>query len=118
MSLLTLSKRILGKDKKKAPVRNKKLKSVASSATKKKQSVDAHALTSGRIGLMEVVSEKGILQQSSGTVVFKVLPHVTKSQIAHVVESRYGVRVLGVRTSLSHPRLRRRGISKNVTNHF
>ena len=86
MSLLTLSKRIIGKDKKTAPVRNKKLKSVATSATKKKQPVDEHALTSGRIGLIEVVSEKGILQQAQGTVVFKVLRHVTKGQMLSKVD--------------------------------
>ncbi|HSX24447.1 MAG TPA: 50S ribosomal protein L23 [Candidatus Andersenbacteria bacterium] len=118
MSLLTLSKRILGKDAKKAPARNKKLKSVATSAAKKKQPVDAHALTSGRIGLMEVVSEKGILQQEQNTVVFKVLRHVTKGQIAAAIESRYGVHVLSVRTALSHPRIRRRGITEGVTNQY
>ncbi len=118
MSLLTLSKRILGKDPKKAPARNKKLKSVAASATKKKSPVDEHALTSGRIGLVEVVSEKGILQQGQNTVVFKVLRHVTKGQIAHAIESRYGVTVLSVRTALSHPRIRRRGITEGLTNQY
>ncbi len=118
MSLLTLSKRILGKDAKKAPVRNKKLKSVADSAKKKKAPVDTHALSTGLIGLTEVVSEKGIMQQTQGTAVFKVLPHVTKSQITSVVEATYGVHVLSVRTALSHPRIRRRGITEGVTNKF
>lgn len=115
MSLLTLSKKILGKDAKKAPARNKKVKSAAAAAKTKKQAVDVHALSTGAIGLSEVVSEKGILQQGNNTVVFRVLPHVTKHQIAAVIEARYGVKVLSVRTSVLHPKIRRRGISEGMT---
>lgn len=118
MSLLTLSKRIIGKDAKKAPVRNKKVKSVAESAKKKKAPVDTHALSKGLIGLTEVVSEKGIMQQTQGTAVFKVFPHVTKHQITAVVEATYGVNVLAVRTALSHPRIRRRGVTEGYTNQY
>ncbi|MEO6078000.1 MAG: 50S ribosomal protein L23 [Candidatus Andersenbacteria bacterium] len=118
MSLLTLSKKILSKDTKKAPARNAKLKTVAKKAQAKKAPVDASALSTGLIGLMEIVSEKAILQQTQGTAVFRVLPHVTKGQITSVVESTYGVHVLGVRTALSHPRIRRRGVTEGVTNKY
>jgi ribosomal protein L23 len=118
MSLLTLSKKILSKDAKKAPVRNAKLKTVAKKAQAKKAPVDASALSTGLIGLTEIVSEKGIMQQTQGTAVFRVLPHVTKAQIATVVESTFGVNVLAVRTSISHPRIRRRGVTEGVTNKY
>ncbi len=117
MSLLTLSKRILGKDTKAAPVKNKKLKTVATKAAKKNKPVDAHALTTGIIGLSEVVSEKAILQQGQNTAVFTVMPHVTKGQIAQAIEARYGVKVKSVRTALSHPRSRRRGITAGRVNY-
>jgi large subunit ribosomal protein L23 len=118
MSLLSLSKRILGKNEKKAPARNKKVTSAATAAKKSKQTVDAHALTTGIIGLTEVVSEKGIKEQIQGTVVFKVLPHVTKEQIRQVVETRFGVQVKSVRTLLAHPKTRRRGVTEGKTNRY
>lgn len=116
MSLLTLSKRILGKDEKKAPAKKKKIAAAASTAKKAKQSVDAHALTTGLIGLAELVSEKGIKQQIQGTAVFTVLPHATKTQIKAAVESRFGVKVKSVRTAVAHPKIRRRGATEGKTN--
>ena len=116
MSLLTLSKRILGKNEKSSEVKKKKVSQAAASTKKAKLKVDAHALTTGSIGLSEVVSEKGINQQLNGTAVFTVLPHVTKTQIAAAVESRFGVKVVSVRTSLSHPKIKRRGITEGRVN--
>ncbi len=112
MSLLSLSKKILGNDKK------KKVSAAATVAKKKKLTVDAHAFTTGRIGMSELVSEKGMKQQMQGTVVFTVLPTVTKTQIASAVESRFGVKVKRVRTLLSHPKKRRRGVTEGKTNRF
>ncbi|MEK7499566.1 MAG: 50S ribosomal protein L23 [Patescibacteria group bacterium] len=116
MSLLTLSKRILGKNEKTAPVKKKKISAAATVAKKNKQTVDAHALTTGRIGMVELVSEKGIKQQIHNTMVFTVLPHVTKTQIAAAISSRFGVKVKSVRTALSHPKTRRRGNTEGKTN--
>lgn len=118
MSLLTLSKRILGKNEKSSAVKKKKVSAAATTAKKAKLTVDADALITGRIGLAELVSEKGIKQQIHNTVVFTVLPHVTKTQIAAAVTSRFGVKVKSVRTSLAHPKTRRRGISEGKTNRF
>lgn len=117
MSLLTLSKRILGKNDKVA-VKNKKVKAAATTATKKKQTVDTAALPSGMIGLIEIISEKGIRQQEQGTAVFRVLPTVTKGHIAQVVASRYGVKVTSVRTLVMNPKNRRRGVSEGKTNNW
>lgn len=116
MSLLTLSKRILGKNEKSAPVKKKKISAAATTAKKAKLTVDAHALTTGRIGMVELVSEKGIKQQINNTMAFTVLPHVTKTQIAAAVTSRFGVKVKSVRTLLSHPKTRRRGNTEGKTN--
>jgi len=115
MSLLTLSKKILGKNEKSAPVKKKKVSAAATTAKKSKQTVDAHALTTGRLGLVELVSEKGIKQQLQNTMVFTVLPHVTKTQIAAAISSRFGVKVKSVRTSLAHPKTRRRGNTEGKT---
>lgn len=115
MSLLTLSKRILGKNDK-PDVKNKKVKAAATTATKKKLTVDAAALPSGMIGLIEIISEKGIRQQEHGTAVFRVLPHISKGHIAQVVSSRYGVKVRSVRTLVVNPKNRRRGVSEGKTN--
>jgi len=115
MSLLTLSKKILGKNEKSAPVKKKKVSAAATTAKKSKQTVDAHALTTGRLGLVELVSEKGIKQQLQNTMVFTVLPHVTKTQIASAISSRFGVKVKSVRTSLAHPKTRRRGNTEGKT---
>lgn len=126
MSLLSLSKRILGKESpastkltvsKKAGSKTK-LKTTAKAAQKKKQTVDAGARTTGVIGLVPLISEKGTMQQFQNTAVFRVLPHATKGQIAQVIESRYGVKVKSVRTSLSHPKIRRRGTSVGATNRW
>lgn len=116
MSLLTLSKRILGKNEKSSAVKKKKVSAAATTAKKAKLTVDTSALTTGRIGLAELVSEKGIKQQLNNTVVFTVLPHVTKTQITAAVESRFGVKVKSVRTAISHPKTRRRGITEGKTN--
>jgi|SRR3989344_5551394 len=125
MSLLTLSKRILGKESKpslkkaeKTTAGKKKVSAAAASARKKKQTVDAGAFTTGVIGLTPLISEKGTMQQFQNTAVFRVLPHATKGQIAQVIEKRYGVKVKSVRTSLSHPKIRRRGASEGKTNRW
>jgi large subunit ribosomal protein L23 len=118
MSILSLSKKILGKNEKKAPARNKKVSSAAAVAKKAKQTVDAQALTTGIIGLTEIVSEKGINEQTRGTVVFRVLPHVTKEQIRQVVEARFSVKVHSIRTLLVHPKTRRRGVTEGKTNRY
>ena len=116
MSLLTLSKRILGADK--AAAGKKKVTTAASSARKKKQTVDSGALTTGVIGLAPLVSEKGTREQFQNRAMFGVLPHAKKGKIAQVIESRYGVTVRSVRTSLSHPKVRRRGASVGKTNRW
>lgn len=116
MSLLTLSKRILGKNEKSSAVQKKKVSSAATVAKKSKQAVDAHALTTGRIGLAELVSEKGIKQQINGIAVFTVHPTATKTQIKVAIESRFGVKVVSVRTAVNHPKIRRRGTSEGKTN--
>lgn len=118
MSLLTLSKRILGKNEKSSAVQKKKVSAAATTKKKAKQTVDAHALTTGLIGLTELVSEKGIKQQMQGTAVFKVLPHVTKTQIAAAIEARFGVKVTSVRTAVAHPKIRRRGVTEGKTNRY
>ena len=118
MSLLSLTKRIVGKNEKKAPARNKKVSSTAAAAKKAKLKVDEGALTTGVIGLTEIVSEKGINQQANGTVVFRVLPHVTKEQIRQVVEARFGVTVKSIRTLRAHPKTRRRGVTEGKTNMY
>lgn len=117
MSLLTLSKRILGKNDKIA-TKNKKVKTAATTASKKKQQVDTTAYTAGTIGLVEIISEKGISQQAQGTAVFRVLHHVTKGHIAQVVASRYGVKVKSVRTLQVNPKNRRRGVTEGRTNRW
>lgn len=116
MSLLTLSKRILGKNEKSSAVQKKKVSAAATTKKKAKQTVDAHALTTGRIGLTELVSEKGIKQQMQGTAVFTVLPSATKTQIAAAIEARFGVKVTSVRTAVNHPKIRRRGGTEGKTN--
>lgn len=116
MSLLTLSKRILGKNAKSSAVQKKKVSAANTAAKKSKQPVDAHALTTGRIGLVELVSEKSINQQLNNTAVFKVLVSATKTQIAAAIESRFGVKVVSVRTTVAHPKIRRRGTSVGKTN--
>ncbi len=125
MSILSLSKRILGKSEKpslkksaKAASGKKKVSAAAKTAQKKKRTIDAGALTTGIIGLEPLISEKGTMQQFQNTAVFRVLPHVTKGQIAHAIESRYGVSVRSVRTSLVHPKIRRRGTSVGKTNRW
>lgn len=117
MSLLTLSKRILGKNDK-AVTKKKKISSVAATASKKKQQVDAAAMPAGMIGLLQIISEKGIRQNQQGTAVFRVLPHATKGHIAQVVSSRYGVQVKSVRTLQVNPKNRRRGVSEGKTNRW
>lgn len=117
MSLLTLSKRILGKNDK-VVVKNKKVKAAATVATKKKQTVDTAALPSGMIGLIEIISEKGIRQQEQGTAVFRVLHNVTKGHITQVIESRYGIKVRSVRTLQMNPKNRRRGVTEGKTNRW
>jgi large subunit ribosomal protein L23 len=125
MSLLSLSKRILGKDEKKpakkAPkisAAKKQTKKTAEKETPKKATVDKGAITTGVIGLAEIISEKGIRQQSQGVAVFRVLSTVSKGHIAEAVESRFGVKVKSVRTLNANPKTRRRGITAGKTNRW
>lgn len=117
MSLLSLSKRILGKNDKPS-VKKKKVKAAATTAKKAKQQVDTAALPSGMIGLVGIISEKGIRQQEKNIAVFRVFPHVTKTQIAKTIASRYGVKVTSVRTMQMNPKNRRRGITEGKTNRW
>lgn len=105
MSLLRLSKRILGKRD-----------TPAVAARNKKQTVDTTALHAGMVGLIQIISEKAIRKQEQGIAVFRVSPNVPKGRIASIIASRYGVTVKHVRTLQMSPKNRRRGISEGKTN--
>jgi large subunit ribosomal protein L23 len=109
MSLLSLSKRILGKDESKADGK----KSAKKSADKKK-TADVSVLA-GRIGLTPIITEKSVNQQEYSIVVFRVHPSATKHQIKMAVKEQYGVTPLDVRTAMFRPKVRRRGMTYGTT---
>lgn len=139
MSLLTLSKKILGnKQDEKQASKKKAAKSgephatnptsqgssgrraarVAGKAEKTTESKKASATYSVRAGEMAlslIVSEKSMAAQASQTLVARVNPSVSKTNIATAIEEMFGVKVMSVRTSTSHPKIRRRGASEGKT---
>jgi|SRR3989344_3896147 len=122
MSLLSLTKKIVGaKDQKKlAKKPAKQLDTTSASKPNiKKDAVSAHnVVLAGEIGLSVILSERSIAQQAGQTLVVRVLPHATKPVIAKAVEGLFGVKVLSVRTSRLHPKRRQRGTTIGRTQHW
>lgn len=62
--------------------------------------------------LRPVLSERASeMSERRNQVTFRVLPHANKDQIRQAVQTVYGVKVLKVRTSISHGKVKRRGQS-------
>ena len=111
MSLLSLTKKITGTDKK---VKKSAPKKTAKKVVKK--TADKTSVLAGQIGLVEIVSERSMRQQEIGVAIFRVLPSATKRDIARAVSEKYGVGVKDVRTTRYLPKKRRRGRTVGKTN--
>jgi len=62
--------------------------------------------------LRPILSERASeMSERRGQVTFRVLPHANKDQIRQAVQTVYGVKVLKVRTSITHGKVKRRGQS-------
>lgn len=116
MSLLSLSKKILSKEKpaKKTGKAVAAKKAVKTDKGPSAQPVDS--LAAGRIKLQVIMTEKSIGQQEGNTIVLRVAPDATKGQISAAVQEKFGVKALSIRTSNQSPKNRRRGASQGRTN--
>ena len=57
-----------------------------------------------------LITEKTTLLREAGrTLVFEVAPHATKVDIKRAVEKLLGIKVEGVRTAISHGKMKRQG---------
>lgn len=120
MSLLTLSKKILGNKQDEKPASKKK---AATSGTLKKtekstesqKPAATYSVRAGEMALSLIVSEKSMAAQANQTLVARVNPSASKTAIAAAIEEMFGVKVMAVRTSTSHPKIRRRGLSEGKT---
>ncbi len=59
----------------------------------------------------KTTEKAAVLTERHQQVVFRVGLTANKHQVKDAVEKQYGVRVLAVRTSISHGKLKRRGAS-------
>lgn len=121
MSLLTLSKKILGskQEEKQASKKLATKKAGRSAAAKapadKIQKSTTYSVRAGEMALSLIVSEKSMAAQANQTLVARVNPSASKLNIAAAIEEMFGVKVMSVRTSTSHPKIRRRGASEGKT---
>lgn len=123
MSILSLSRRILGREDSK-PAKKGKGKSAADSkkpsdkkpakkvSKKKKEKVSVLA---GSLDAHMVVTEKSLAQHESQTLVVYVKPEATKQDIMQSVAEKYGVEPVSVRTLQVRPKTRRRGQTAGTT---
>lgn len=115
MSLLSFSKKIVGKqDQKKSTRRAKEATDVT-----KKTVVPAAAgnIVAGHINLTPLVTEKAVgAQGASNVVVFRVSPTASKGQVATAIYERYQIRAQSIRSIRMQPKHRRRGNSAGMTN--
>lgn len=111
MSLLSQTKKLLGRDEAKKPV--KKGKAKATKPTIKPaddQAVLMMPVQAGRIDLRPHVTEKSVGRSDTGNVaVFRVTYQTTKGQIAAAVKERYKVTPTHIRTLTMKPKSRTRG---------
>lgn len=67
------------------------------------------------ISLVPIVTEKGVMQQENGFVVFRAEQFVTKGQVKEAVLARYNTTVLAVKSMTMMPKTRRRGATVGKT---
>lgn len=84
-------------------------------APKKAEPVAKNGVLAGSIDLSAIMTEKSMRMQGGNKVVVRVLPSASKHVIAKAVEQLFGVKVLSVTTLISHPKIRRRGITSGLT---
>ena len=57
-----------------------------------------------------LITEKtSILREDGRTIVFQVAPHANKVEIKRAIEQLLGAKVEGIRTSISHGKIKRQG---------
>ena len=57
-----------------------------------------------------LITEKtSLLREDGRTIVFQVAPGANKVQIKHAIEHLLGTKVAGIRTSLTHGKIKRQG---------
>ena len=57
-----------------------------------------------------LITEKtSLLREDGRTIVFQVATHANKIQIKHAIEKLLGAKVAGIRTSISHGKIKRQG---------
>lgn len=123
MSLLSLSKKIIKREKasekkpKKAAAKKKAPAKKTAKKEDKKKALDVSVLA-GRIGMQPILSEKSILLQGQNTLVIRVKPHVTKYQIMQAITEEFGQKPISVRTANMNPKTRRRGMTVGRTPHW
>ncbi|MEX0649908.1 MAG: 50S ribosomal protein L23 [Candidatus Andersenbacteria bacterium] len=119
MSLLSLSKKILSREKaQKSTGKTTAKKTVKNTEKKSKKTDKTASVLAGRLGMSPVLSEKGIRLQEQNLLVVRVKPSATKQQIAQAIEEEFGQKPLSVRTARMNPKTRRRGMSSGRTNHW
>ena len=114
MSLLSISKKILSR----AETSGKSSKKTEKKSGDKKVAVTADAAVTGIIGAQTLMSEKALIGHAKNTLVIRVLPDTNKHKIAHAISTRFGVKVLSVRTANMNPKNRARGITRGKSNNW
>lgn len=120
MSILSLSKKILGSKPQAKPTKKASQPKAKGTPVKAKPVAEVSAVTNIAATTSPVifdvlVTEKSMVAQEQNTLVVRVAPHVTKGQIMAAIEAKYGVKALGVRTSNLFPKNRRRGTTTGRT---
>lgn len=118
MSILKFAKEYVegkGKTKQSKPVIKKATKTKTNKNLKTKTSKKMLSRSVVNINLVPVVSEKGVMQQEHGYVVFRAEQGATKGQVKDAVQARYNTVVMAVRSMTVMPKTRRRGATVGKT---
>lgn len=118
MSLLSLSKKILGGTKKEAAkekAASKKKTAVATQTPAPATKGLKFSVLAGALQVHAVLSEKSMAAQAKNVLVVRVATMASKHDIARAVAEMFGVKVMSVRTANLHPKNRRRGVTSGRT---
>jgi large subunit ribosomal protein L23 len=119
MSILGFSKKRLKRagrgDEKKKRDKPEAKKKLEAKGEKEKVSKKVSREQNVKLDLQPLVTEKGVILQEDGFVVFRVPEKATKSQIKQVVRARFKVEPIVVRTMRMVPKKRRRGSTEGRT---
>lgn len=118
MALLSFTKKLLRREGKAAAPAGRAAgdnKTPAKAKPRKKAAAASVSVLAGQLGLVPLITEKGVRMQERATAAFRVRPDANKRDIARAIFEQYGVQPLAIRTMRMSGKRRRRGQTEGAT---